>query len=346
MRRAAEDLLTAAAAQALPGTAQALGDGSLSLGQAAQVARAASVDPAAEDELLAVAANGSMAELEKLADRREAAALPDAEQRHERVRRGRFLRHSRDHLGGFRAELSTTPEEGARLLAGLRPWFRHLARAARVAGEDEPVEALMADALVQACTTNAPPPAAGKAASADAAAAPQSATEPAAPASPGPAGQSRDRGRYRDCKVVVRVDHDALLRGHTHPGETCEVAGTGPVAVSVVRDMINCEAFVAAVVTRATDIVGVTHLGRRPTRLQATALQWRDPQCCVQGCPAEGYLETDHRTGWAVTGQTKVGDLDPFCSHHHSLKTNRGYRLDPGTGKRAMRPPPPTDEPP
>jgi 5-methylcytosine-specific restriction endonuclease McrA len=105
--------------------------------------------------------------------------------------------------------------------------------------------------------------------------------------------------------------------------------------------MITGGAFVAAVITRATNVVGVADLGRRPTGVQATALQWRDPQCCVAGCPADGYLETDHRAGWALTGQTSIDDLDRLCSHHHSLKTNHGYRLAPGTGKRPMRPPSP-----
>jgi len=337
VRRAGEDLVTAAAARELPGTAEALGEGSLSLGQAAHVARAASVDPAAEGELLATASSGSMAELKKLADRREAAGLPDFEDRQRRVRQGRYFRHFSDHLGGFRAELCTTPQHGARLLAGLRPWFRQLSRTAHAAGEDEPVEALMVDALVQACSTTTPP------------GPPQPAATVESPGSePGDhAGRdAKGGGRYRDCKVIVRVDHDALQRGHTHPGETCEAAGVGPLSVSAVREMITGGAFVAAVVTRATDIVGVTHLGRRPTAAQMTALQWRDTQCCAQGCPADGYLEIDHRTGWAQTRQTRLKHLDGLCSHHHHLKTNHGYRLDPGTGKRPMRPPPPNDEPP
>ena len=429
---AARDLATVSTVAAgLAATAAALGEGTVSLGQARHVARAATLDPTSEAELLDLAVTGSMGELVKQADRREAAARSDAEGRHEAVRRGRFFRHFRDHLGGFGAELRTTPEEGARLLAGLRPWFRVLARTAHARGEDEPVEALMVDALVQACTATTPagagqpatkpteagggstengptedaptenahenaatddeptedetvtepttgPPSEGgpgtepetepagsgpatqppavlapePAAESPAEPVPEPAAEPPAepvPESPVPAVPVRavsvGGGRYRDCKVIVRVDHPAVKRGHTHPGETCEVAGVGPLPVSVVRDMISGGAFVAAVVTSATNVTGVAHLGRRPTGIQATALQWRDAQCCVQGCSADGYLETDHRSGWAVTGQTSVDDLDRLCSHHHSLKTNQGYRLAAGTGKRPMRPPP-SDEPP
>ena len=323
--QAHRELDTVAALDGLAATAQALVGGGLSLDQAAQVTRAAGVDPGAEDELLSTAQAGSLAELKKAADRREAAGCHNSEQRFARVRAGRFFRHGTDHLGGFRAEMYTTPEDGARLLAGLRPWFRQLSRAAHAAGQSEPVEAVMVDALVQAVTTTSP----------------GGDVEPAVRA-----GGKGSGGGYRDCKVIVRVDHTALVRGHTHPGETCEISGVGPLPVFTVRDMINEAAFVAAVVTRATDIVGVTHLGRRPTALQTTALQWRDPQCCVQGCPADGYLEIDHRTGWAITRRTTVTELDPLCSCHHCLKTNHGYRLDPGTGKRPMRPPPPNDEPP
>ena len=41
--------------------------------------------------------------------------------------------------------------------------------------------------------------------------------------------------------------------------------------------MITGGAFVAAVITRATNVVGVADLGRRPTGVQATALHGATP---------------------------------------------------------------------
>lgn len=65
---------------------------------------------------------------------------------------------------------------------------------------------------------------------------------------------------------MVRIDWDSLVRGWVSGDETCELAGLGQVAVSVVRSMIETEdPFLAAVVTRGNDVVNVAHLGRRPS---------------------------------------------------------------------------------
>src|SRR5207302_1970499 len=40
-------------------------------------------------------------------------------------------------------------------------------------------------------------------------------------------------------KVIVRIDHTALVRGHTVAGETCEMAGVGPVPVAVVEELMG-----------------------------------------------------------------------------------------------------------
>ena len=39
-------------------------------------------------------------------------------------------------------------------------------------------------------------------------------------------------------RCVVRVDFEALFRGHPVEGEVCEIAGYGPVPVSVVNDLL------------------------------------------------------------------------------------------------------------
>jgi hypothetical protein len=141
-----------------------------------------------------------------------------------------------------------------------------------------------------------------------------------------------------NAKIIFRIDYDAYQRGHTQGDETCEQVGTGPVSVSVVREAAR-DAFIAAVVTQGVDIRSVTHLGRRPTALQATALQWRDPGCVVIGCNRTTRLETDHTVDWADTHVTQIDHLDRYCHHHHWLKTYQGWTLEPGTGKRHMHPP-------
>ncbi len=58
------------------------------------------------------------------------------------------------------------------------------------------------------------------------------------PASDGEGTESRwtRRSRRPDTKVIVLIDYEALRRGHAETGETCEIAGVGPISVqSAVR---------------------------------------------------------------------------------------------------------------
>jgi hypothetical protein len=116
------------------------------------------------------------------------------------------------------------------------------------------------------------------------------------------------------------------------------------VPVSVVREL-STDAFVAAVLTKGTDICSVTHLGRRHTALQVTALQWRDPECSRLGCNQTVGLERDHRADWADTHVTRVDQSDQLCRHDHRLKTRQGWMLEEGVGKRRLLPPDHPDHP-
>jgi hypothetical protein len=150
-----------------------------------------------------------------------------------------------------------------------------------------------------------------------------------------PGRTSRRARRSANAKIIVRVDLGALLRGYPMTGETCELVGFGPVAVSAVREMIDSgDLCLAAIATKGQDIVGVAHLGRQNTALQRTALEWLSPECTVLGCSARSHLEIDHREDWAHTHVTLFELLDRLCQHHHQLKTRDGWALPPGTGKR------------
>ena len=134
--------------------------------------------------------------------------------------------------------------------------------------------------------------------------------------------------------ALLRVDVQALRRGRAIGGEMCEIAGVGPVSVSVARDVLG-EAIVKLVITDGVDVLNVTHLGRGPTAAQKAALLWANPTCSVQGCN-RSRLEWDHRQPWAETHHTRLDELDGLCAFHHDLKTRLGYALVPGTGKRAF----------
>jgi hypothetical protein len=129
------------------------------------------------------------------------------------------------------------------------------------------------------------------------------------------------------CSVMVRVDLDALLRGTTLPGETCEIDNFGPVPVAMARDMAN-DSFLRFVFYRAGDIRAVSHFGRTINRHLRTALAHRDRCCVVPGCSVSYGLEIDHIQGFALGGPTELGNLALLCHHHHYLKTYEGWTLE------------------
>ena len=103
---------------------------------------------------------------------------------------------------------------------------------------------------------------------------------------------------------MTRVDLSALLRGYPTDGETCEVAGFGPVSVQAVRDLMESgDPFLKAVVTKGKDVVNVTHLGRRPNAHQKSALDWMFPTCAVEAV-VRGLLSSSRTT--ARTGPAPI----------------------------------------
>jgi hypothetical protein len=106
--------------------------------------------------------------------------------------------------------------------------------------------------------------------------------------------------------------------------------------------MIDGDAFVAAVTTKGTEIDKVFHLGRKPTVLQRTALEWFSAgECSTLGCTNPARIEIDHVADWADTHITRLPDLASPCGHCHDLKTHRGYTFGPRlpSGKRRLIPP-------
>lgn len=125
-------------------------------------------------------------------------------------------------------------------------------------------------------------------------------------------------------KLIVRVDATALQRGHAEPGETCDIAGVGPVSVTAVRDLLP-DAFVAVVITKGHDVATVAHLGRRPNAYQQTALEWRNDRCCTRGCQHRARLQADHDDPWADTHHTWLPDLNRTCDQCHARKTHQNW---------------------
>ena len=141
-------------------------------------------------------------------------------------------------------------------------------------------------------------------------------------------------------RVMIRVDLDALLRGVALDGELCEIAGYGPVPVSVVEELLATEnPFIIGILTKGQTLAGVYHHGRHPNAYQRSALDFLYPTCAAEGCSSRNGLQYDHRHDYAKTHFTAFDLLDRLCGHHHRKKTHHGWALIEGKGKRAFVPP-------
>jgi hypothetical protein len=301
---AARDVLdTARRLERLPETDRAVRAGRLSAQQASAVAEAATADPDAERSLLDAAPEESLAELRGRAERVKAAArsAEDEAAREERLRRSRSLRRGTAPDGAHELHARGTATDIAAFWSRLQPFVDEQFKAARDEGRREPVDAYAFDALLAMSEAG---------------------------------GSTKPKS---NTKVIVRVDFSAVRRGTTAPGETCEIAGFGPIPVAEALKLMN-DAFLALVLTRGRDVCTVVHLGRQFTEHQKTALEWRDPECVAKGCHNAVRLERDHREDWAATHTTRVWAADRLCHHHHLLKT-QGWELEPGEGKRRLLPP-------
>ena len=174
-------------------------------------------------------------------------------------------------------------------------------------------------------------------------------------------------------KIIIRIDHTALARGHVEPGEVCDIPGTGPIPVTHVRDLLaDGDAFAAVI---ATDHTGnVTTVAHSPTNPSPNRPAWSTrspsgattspapitpgPPTSTNAAPWTGptrrvpsraatYLANriDHRVDRAREHRTQLDEPDGYCKHHHALKTRANYQLAPGTGRRPMHPPTGTDPP-
>jgi hypothetical protein len=340
----------------LPNTQAAMRRGELSRSQADEIANAAAANPEAEQPLLRKAAHSSLPELRDECARRRAEGDPDRNATQGRIHRERRLRRWTDAEGAWNLAARGTPDAGSRFNAVLDPIIDELFHTARGEGRREPREAYAFDALIElarrrgtrgATTSRAATPAPamdhreGSGESSTAAAEAISAVHANRPAPIDDGSAARQRTSVDPTHLaLLRVDLEALVRGHTQGEETCEIAGVGPVPVDAARALLG-ESILKLVITRGVGVVNVTHLGRRPRLAQRIAMLWSAPACTALGCPrvhGQG-VQHDHRRPWADIYETKLDNIDRLCDHDHDLKTRRGWALVPGAGRRLMVPP-------
>jgi hypothetical protein len=367
---------TARKANDLDKTKEAMKNGDLSPDQADTVTDAATADPSAEDDLLGCAARDTNAKLREEAAKRKAAAT-DTAARERRIRRNRSLCSGTDAEGALWFRGYGPGIDAARFEAMIRPFEELVFRQHRAAGRRDTYENRRYDAyfLMLAFYAQAANAAADTADTADTAnptgaAEPKPAPEGDAagerpeviePAEPEPTGSPPTWSPPWDpdtpvplpakvpggnnVKVIVNVDHTALLRGHTLAGETCEIAGIGPVSVQAVREILLEDPFLAVVVKRSVDIVTVAHHGRGLNAHQRTAIEAKGLRCTNIACNHTIALQIDHRIPYATDPVTRLDNQDPLCGDCHRLKTHHRHHLERGTGRRHLLPPDHPDNP-
>jgi hypothetical protein len=289
--------------ESLPATDAAMRAGTLSSRHADLIVSVAADDPSVEGELLRAASKGIVPLRDKCIAMR--AEREDQAERSARQHAQRSLRMWSTADGMVEGHFKVTPEVGGAIKSVIEDGTRRAFRAARTAKVQESQDAYAADAFAEAVMGD--------------------------PATRKIAGYT----------THVIVDHEALLRGNTVPGETCEIPGVGPVNVEWVRELLG-EAFVTAIIKKGKDIATVAHFGRHiPAELQ-TALIVSGRECVVEGCSGREYLERDHsEIDHAKNGPTAWWNIEWECSIHHHRKT-QGWILgppDPVTGKRTLTPP-------
>jgi hypothetical protein len=292
---------------ALPVVAEALRGGLLSGVQVEAVAGAATADPSAAGRPVRTAQSTNLGELRAECLRTKAAADPDPDATYRRIDAERRVRFSTDAEGGRSLYARGTVDRVSRIENALQPLVDGLFKAASAEGRREPREAYVFDALVMLAERDELPDTTKKRA-------------------PKPAAM-----------MLFHLPFEAMVRGKLEGEETCEIVGAGPVPVRIARELLG-ESILKLVITKGVDVVNVVHLGRGPTAAQKIALLWSSPKCSNIECSWMG-VEIDHNQPWADKHETVLANLDPFCGHDHDLKTNHGWSLVEGTGRRAFVPP-------
>ena len=287
--------------QHLPVTQAALLSGDLSGTQAVEVARGAIVAPNTETQLLNLSKHVTVRDLRDATSRVVAAATDEAE-RHRQIHKSRFFKSWTDSDGSFNVKGRMTVANGALVMAALKPIQDEIFKAARKSGDHERPEAYAADALMALCE---------QVSNAD---------------SGSKLGANTKKVGRTNAVINIRVDIDALKRGHTEHGEVCEIAGVGPIPVATATEYLG-EAFLKLLVMDGTDIRTIAHMGRAiPAKLR-TGLEERDRVCQVPTCDMTIGLEIDHIKPFAEGGPTTFENLVRLCKRHHLQKTHDGFRL-------------------
>jgi hypothetical protein len=274
--------------EACPATRVALEAGSVSLAQAAEIARTERVSAGSEARLLAVAREQSLRALRNEARlARERTVDPDVLAA--RRRTARRHRHWADELGMVRYSGALLPEDGAPLMHRLDAETKRLANAAE---EKQPWECHAADALVLMLR-----------------------------------GGGKPQPWRADVVFVIdlpayrrgRVEGNEVSRIVGGPS-------VSPSVVRELLD--HGDPFVKLAAHNGVQVQLVKHFGRHLHAEVRTALELGQPPgfdglVCTCGCGGRYGIHIDHRDPRANGGPTVLDNLQPLVGPEHRFKTER-----------------------
>ena len=292
--QAREALETAQRLDDCPDTKQALLAGEISLAQAAEITRAESEVQGAERELLPVARHSDLSQLRDHAREHRQACTDPSQLRRRQIELQEF-RHWRDRDGMVRFAGGLPPETGLPFVRRVEADVLRRRRAARVAGEDRRrFEFYAAEALADLVAS---------------------------------ATGGGERAKAPDnVELVLVCDIFAWRRGHTHPGEVCQIIDGGPIPPEVAKELAQ-DAFLKVVLHDGVNIHTVKHLGRHLPAVLRTALdlgpvpEFTGRECI--DCGSRWGLEYDHVNPVANGGPTEYANLEARCYKDHQLKTEQ-----------------------
>jgi len=321
VKAAKTKLQTSKRVKKLPKTANAMRTGALSPEKVDAIADAANVEPSAEEKLLAGAEKKPLGELRE--DCLKAKAK-DRDRAHKRIHRDRCAHEYKDAEGAWNFGARGTLDSACDFRSEWKRLTDEQFKLAKAEGREEPLAAYAYDALMEL---------ARRSARADD-------TPDIEPADEPTAGSTKKKAKRAPAKylAILRLDYSAMVRGQVDGEECCEIAGLGPIPVRVARELLD-DAILKLVITKGVDVMNVTHLGRSVNMAQRIALLWQSPVCTREDCTRTERLENDHREEWHKTHHTRLDESDRLCGHDHRLKTNHGWALVNGKGRRPMVPP-------
>ncbi len=318
-----------------PGVEDALRGGRLTSQRAKLVTEALKVNPGREEDLLEGAEGDTVGQLKERCQRAKAEgrSKEQAEAHRRRLHENRRCWTFTDRDGAFGITALFAPEAGGRLKAALDVQCDRFFDQARREGRMEPPDAYRADALLALVTgTGILPAGNGKQPGRQVGVGDGDGDGPSVGRPPGPRAH-----------VQVRVDYESLVRGWVAEGEVCEIPGIGPVSVEWARSLLG-DALLDLFITDGVDVRTVVRPRRKIATPLLTAILERDRCCVVPGCGKRKGLEKDHwRRPVRDDGEASYENLVLLCSHHHSLRTHRGWVLTHEDGRWRFDPPGPPE---